>query len=151
MAEKLEEANRIEAEKTKLTAREKVKESLGLKQAVIRNGVDVESSTDSDIGCYLKPKGLVKKTTTRALDRRQGKPTGIKKKKKVSTAAWSKKNGLDSGLSQKKPRLSPENKATNLLEDSTGRTESRPLKKEQLDGPAHVSPAEDTKPGKEED
>jgi hypothetical protein len=173
MAENLEEANQREAEKAKMTAREKVKEFLAAKEAVAGEGMDVESSSDSDIQCDLKPKGQIKKTTTRVIDRRQGQGPGSKsehkksrlKKKKTPTAAWLKKKESDSGnsslnaltlqeqspLANKTTRLSLKSKATSLRVDSTGRTESRPLKKEQLDDPAHINPAEDTKPGKEED
>ncbi|KAK0746938.1 hypothetical protein B0T18DRAFT_429804 [Schizothecium vesticola] len=142
--EKLEEENRRDTEKTKMAAREKVKESLGLKQAVVGEGVDVESSSDSDIGYYLKPKGSIKKTP-RVIDRRQERDKGrrstrkhdIKKKRKAPATAQSKKRGWYSGdkslntlapeqspYTKKTTRLSLGNKGTNLLEDSTGNPDS---------------------------
>lgn len=102
MAENLEEANRRESEEERLASRKKVHESWEREQAAAEEGVDVDSSSDSDIQCYLGPKGCIKKTTTRVIKHRQGDDINprdnkarrlAKRRKALAAARLAKKKG----------------------------------------------------------
>lgn len=106
MAENLEAANQREAEKGRMAAAKKVQESLEREHAAaVGDAMDVESSSDSDIQAYPKPKGSTKKTTTRVIKRGQAndinpkdnKARRLKKRKRaLAEARLAKKNKLES-------------------------------------------------------
>lgn len=105
MAENLEAANQREAGKERLASRKKVHESWEREQAAAEEVVDVESSSDSDIQCYLRPKGCIKKTTTRVIKRGQGDDINpkdnkarrlAKRRKALAAGRLAKKRELDS-------------------------------------------------------
>lgn len=127
MAENLEAANQKEAEKERMAAKKKVQESSEREQAAaVGDALDAESSSDSDIQCYLKPKGSTKNTTTRVIKRHQGKdinPKGnkarrLKKRRKALAAArLAKKNKLQS-TDNSSDVLVPEQTPPNEKDDS---------------------------------
>lgn len=150
MAENLEAANQKEAEKEWMAAKKKVQESWEREQAAaVGDALDAESSSDSDIQCYLKPKGSTKKTTTRVIKRHQGKDINpkdnkarrLKKRRKALAAArLAKKNKLqstDNSSDVLVPEQTPPTKRTTRLSLKTQASsplETEPKERTKLEG-----------------